>query len=60
VVGGSGFLGSHIVEALLARGEQHVRIFDQRPSPLFKDHPKVEFVMVRHVVHPSLSDMTRT
>jgi nucleoside-diphosphate-sugar epimerase len=35
VVGGNGFLGSHIVEALLARGEDRVAIFDLQPSPLF-------------------------
>lgn len=28
VIGGCGFLGRHIVEALLARGEQAVAVFD--------------------------------
>jgi nucleoside-diphosphate-sugar epimerase len=37
VTGGHGMLGSHVVEALLARGEHHVRIFDLVPSPLFED-----------------------
>src|SRR4051794_29017339 len=35
VVGGHGMLGSHIVEGLLARGEERVAIFDVRESPLF-------------------------
>jgi len=47
VVGGSGFLGSHIVEALLARGEEHIRIFDQHNTPLFQNHRFVEFMVVR-------------
>lgn len=35
VVGGHGFLGSHVVEALLHRGEDRIRILDRAPSPLF-------------------------
>lgn len=35
VVGGHGFLGSHVVEALLARGEDRIRVLDIAPSPLF-------------------------
>src|SRR5262245_32282448 len=35
VIGGHGFLGSHVVEALLARGEDRVRVLDLRSSPLF-------------------------
>ncbi|TFY80427.1 hypothetical protein EWM64_g3586 [Hericium alpestre] len=30
VVGGAGFLGSHIVQALVDRGEQHVAVYDPR------------------------------
>lgn len=37
VTGGHGMLGSHLVEALLARGEDRVRIFDFASSPLFAD-----------------------
>src|SRR6185295_17356996 len=37
VVGGHGMLGSHMVEALLARGERRVKIFDRAPSTLFDD-----------------------
>ncbi len=35
VIGGFGFLGSHIVEGLLARGESNITIFDLAPRPLF-------------------------
>jgi nucleoside-diphosphate-sugar epimerase len=35
VVGGHGMLGSHMVEGLLARGEERVALLDMRPSPLF-------------------------
>jgi sterol-4alpha-carboxylate 3-dehydrogenase (decarboxylating) len=47
VIGGHGFLGSHIVEALLARGEQRIRVLDVAPSPLFRreiDAGQVRFV----------------
>ena len=38
VTGGSGFIGSHVVDALIARGVEP-RIFDLRPSP---HHPDVD------------------
>lgn len=44
VTGGNGFLGSHIVEGLLARGERHIRILDVFDSGRFRDTPGVEFV----------------
>src|SRR6478672_6532622 len=37
VVGGHGLFGSHLVEGLLARGEDHVRIFDRVESPMFAE-----------------------
>eukprot|EP01087_Luapelamoeba_hula_P015521 TRINITY_DN4650_c0_g1_i1.p1 TRINITY_DN4650_c0_g1~~TRINITY_DN4650_c0_g1_i1.p1 ORF type:complete len:447 (-),score=82.36 TRINITY_DN4650_c0_g1_i1:100-1440(-) len=35
VTGGNGFVGSHIVEALLQRGETDIVVFDTAESPLF-------------------------
>jgi sterol-4alpha-carboxylate 3-dehydrogenase (decarboxylating) len=37
VVGGHGLLGSHVVEALLARGERNIHVYDRTPSSLFAD-----------------------
>jgi len=42
VVGGCGFLGRHIVEQLLARGEKNVRVFDIRKG--FEDERVMFFV----------------
>lgn len=36
VTGGHGLVGSHVVEALLARGETRVTVFDRADSPLFE------------------------
>src|SRR4051794_5476060 len=41
VTGGSGFIGSHVVDSLLAAGHQ-ARIFDVRPSPYHPRTPIVE------------------
>jgi UDP-glucose 4-epimerase len=40
VTGGSGFIGSHVVDRLLAAGKQP-RIYDLRPSPWHEDVPAV-------------------
>src|SRR5262249_41041690 len=47
VIGGQGFLGSHLVEALLARGEDRVRILVRSPSQFFareQESGRIEFV----------------
>ena len=41
VTGGSGFIGKHLVAALIARGEQ-VRVLDLQPPP--SSLPQVEYV----------------
>jgi dihydroflavonol-4-reductase len=53
VTGGSGFIGHHLVSALVGRGRQ-VRVLDIR-SPMFA-LPKVEYV-AGSVLDPSLIDM---
>eukprot|EP01119_Soliformovum_irregulare_P008663 TRINITY_DN21769_c1_g1_i1.p1 TRINITY_DN21769_c1_g1~~TRINITY_DN21769_c1_g1_i1.p1 ORF type:complete len:353 (-),score=88.48 TRINITY_DN21769_c1_g1_i1:250-1308(-) len=42
VTGGEGFLGRYIVEQLINRGEQHVRVFDLRKT---YDNPKKELIL---------------
>jgi UDP-glucose 4-epimerase len=45
VIGANGFLGSHLVDALCARGER-LRAFDRFSSaPRFEDHPGIEKVI---------------
>eukprot|EP01116_Phalansterium_solitarium_P018106 TRINITY_DN4670_c0_g1_i3.p1 TRINITY_DN4670_c0_g1~~TRINITY_DN4670_c0_g1_i3.p1 ORF type:complete len:401 (-),score=130.49 TRINITY_DN4670_c0_g1_i3:180-1382(-) len=44
ITGGHGCLGSHLVEALLARGETDVTIFDWSPSNLFQGDSRVRFI----------------
>ncbi|KAK7052424.1 3Beta-HSD domain-containing protein [Favolaschia claudopus] len=45
VIGGSGFLGSYLVQLLIMRGEKNIRILDVNPPPSkILDHPSVVFV----------------
>src|SRR4051794_32780916 len=48
VVGGHGFLGSNLVEGLLARGEDRVHVFDAAPSRLFDDEIRRGTVTFHH------------
>ncbi len=52
VIGGHGLLGSHLVEGLLARGEDQIHIFDRVPSPLFAEE------IARGAVTVHLGDLT--
>lgn len=51
VIGGSGFIGSHLVQEALRRGES-VRVFDQDP------YPATEVSQPQEVAHGDLSDTT--
>jgi UDP-glucose 4-epimerase len=44
VIGGCGFIGSHVVDSLLARGHS-VRVLDQRPERYRPPLPGVEYLM---------------
>ena len=64
VTGGAGFIGSHIVEALVARGET-VRVLDDLSSGYFENlssvQPQVEFIegsiQDKAVVHKAVKDV---
>lgn len=43
VIGGCGFIGSHIVDALIAQGH-HLRVLDMRPEAFRSPLPGVEYV----------------
>eukprot|EP01087_Luapelamoeba_hula_P010145 TRINITY_DN2674_c0_g1_i1.p1 TRINITY_DN2674_c0_g1~~TRINITY_DN2674_c0_g1_i1.p1 ORF type:complete len:411 (-),score=72.53 TRINITY_DN2674_c0_g1_i1:29-1261(-) len=66
VTGGHGFLGSHVVEGLLARGEEHITILDVLDCSLFapereKNPPTVTFIRCnitdKHAVTQALKDV---
>ena len=66
VAGGAGFIGSHLCEALLARGERVVCVDNlqtSRPSNLdmFGDHPRFEFVRadVTEPLPPAITDRAK-
>ncbi|KAJ7471288.1 hypothetical protein B0H11DRAFT_1730365 [Mycena galericulata] len=44
VIGGSGFLGTYMVQLLIMRGETNIRILDLNPPQKIPDHPSVTFV----------------
>ncbi|GAA6198036.1 NAD-dependent epimerase/dehydratase family protein [Pseudophaeobacter sp.] len=44
VIGGCGFIGSHVVDTLLAKGDE-VRVLDRRPEMFRAPLPSVEYVM---------------
>ena len=63
ITGGAGFIGSHLAEALLARGE-YVRILDNESTgqrnnlERIKDHPKLSFVTGSILDLPQLNEAT--
>jgi nucleoside-diphosphate-sugar epimerase len=55
VLGGSGFIGTHLVRALLARGHA-VSIFDRAPSPAFAPRVRIGDVRDAAAVRDGLQD----
>ncbi len=51
VIGGAGFIGSHVVDSLLARGFR-VRVYDRRPEPFRAPLKGVEYI------HGDIADTT--